>query len=251
MAVESVEFNLDHMLGKIDRLQFLEVPFAASVAVNRVAALAKDTIRDQMARGPHRFRNPVPFTLNSMYMRASNKLNLEAEIGVRDFAPKGNPASKYLAPQIQGGPAYATRFQKSLRYSGIIAPNRFAVPTQSDLLRTNMYGNVSPGMYTEILYKLKAFRDSSAFAYTKQATVKRKGGDIFAVKEGQQKGRLYPGIYDRRGIADRDGALFYFRKVPTFAPKFPFHRIGSDAAGQKWNQEFGKALAMALASRNF
>ena len=88
MAVESVEFNLDHMLGKIDRLQFLEVPFAASVAVNRVAALAKDAIRDQMARGPHRFRNPVPFTLNSMYMKASNKLNLEAEIGVRDFAPR-------------------------------------------------------------------------------------------------------------------------------------------------------------------
>ena len=75
MAVESVEFNLDHMLGKINQLQFLEVPFAASVAVNRVAALAKDTIRDQMSRGPHRFRNPVPFTLNSMYMKASNKLD--------------------------------------------------------------------------------------------------------------------------------------------------------------------------------
>ena len=168
MAVQSVEFDLDHMIGKIDRLQYLEVPYAASVAVNRVAVLAKDAIRAEM---PRAFDRPVPFTLNSLYMKASSKTNLEAEVGLRDFAPKGNPASKYLAPQIYGGPAYATRFQKSLRFNGILAPNRYAIPTQSDNLRVNQYGNVSPGMYTEILYKLKAFRDMSAFSYGKHSAI--------------------------------------------------------------------------------
>jgi len=248
MAVQSVEFDLDHMIGKIDRLQFLEVPYAASVAVNRVAVLAKDAIRAEM---PRAFDRPVPFTLNSLYMKVSTKANLEAEVGLRDFAPKGNPASKYLAPQIYGGPAYATRFQKSLRFRGILAPNRYAIPTQSDNLRLNQYGNVSPGMYTEILYKLKAFRDMSAFSYGKHSKVKRKGADIFAITEGNTKSSLYPGIYDRRGIKNKEGALFYFGKTPQFISKFPFHRIGGEAAANNWNKEFGGALAMALASRNF
>ena len=248
MAVQSVEFDLDHMIGKIDRVQYLEVPYAASVAINRVAVIAKDAIREQMTQ---RFDRPVPFTLNSLYMKASSKTNLEAELGLRDFAPKGNPASKYLAPQIYGGPAYATRFQKSLRYKGILAPNRYAIPTQSDNLRHNMYGNVSPGMYTEILYKLKAFRDMSAFSYGKHSKKKGKGADIFAVTDGDTKSNLYPGIYYRPGMKNKEGALFYFRNTPQLPSKFPFHRIGADAAANNWNKEFGGALAMALASRNF
>jgi len=246
MVVQSVEFGLDHMIGKIDRIQYLEVPYAASVAINRVAVLAKDAIRAEM---PRAFDRPVPFTLNSLYLKVSTKTNLEAELGLRDFAPKGNPASKYLAPQIYGGPAYATRFQKSLRFKGILAPNRYAIPTQSDNLRVNQYGNVTPGMYTEILYKLKAFRDMSAFSYSKHSKTKRQGADIFAITEGNTKSNLYPGIYDRRGMKNKEGALFYFRDTPKFIGKFPFHRIGSEAAANNWNKESGGALAMALATQ--
>ena len=246
MAVQSVEFDLDHMIGKIDRVQYLEVPYAASVAINRVAVLAKDAIRAEM---PRAFDRPVPFTLNSLYLKVSTKTNLEAELGLRDFAPKGNPASKYLAPQIYGGPAYATRFQKSLRFKGILAPTRYAIPTQSDNLRHNMYGNVSPGMYTEILYKLKAFRDMSAFSYGKHSKTKRQVNNIFVITEGNTKSNLYPGIYDRRGIKNKEGALFYFRNTPDLPPKFPFHQIGSEAAANNWNKEFGGALAMALATQ--
>ena len=246
MAVQSVEFDLDHMIGKIDRIQYLEVPYAASVAINRVAVLAKDAIRAEM---PRAFDRPVPFTLNSLYLKVSTKTNLEAELGLRDFAPKGNPASKYLAPQIYGGPAYATRFQKSLRFKGILAPNRYAIPTQSDNLRVNQYGNVSPGMYTEILYKLKAFRDMSAFSYGKHSKTKRQVNNIFVITEGNTKSNLYPGIYYRPGMKNKEGALFYFRDTPKFIGKFPFHRIGSEAAANNWNKEFGGALAMALATQ--
>jgi hypothetical protein len=106
-------------------------------------------------------------------------------------------------------------------------------------------------MYTEILYKLKAFRDMSAFSYGKHSKVKRKGAEIFAITEGNTKSNLYPGIYDRRGIKNKEGALFYFGKTPQFIAKFPFHRIGGEAAENNWNKEFGGALSMALASRNF
>ena len=247
MAVQSVEFDLDHMIGKIDRIQYLEVPYAASVAINRVAVLAKDAIRAEMTQ---RFDRPVPFTLNSLYLKVSTKTNLEAELGLRDFAPKGNPASKYLAPQIYGGPAYATRFQKSLRFKGILAPNRYAIPTQSDNLRVNQYGNVSPGMYTEILYKLKAFRDMSAFSYGKHSKTKRQVNNIFVVLENSSKNvHLRPGIYDRLGMKNREGRLFDFSRTPEFVGKFPFHRIGSEAAANNWNKEFGGALAMALATQ--
>jgi hypothetical protein len=107
-------------------------------------------------------------------------------------------------------------------------------------------------MYTEILYKLKAFRDMSAFSYGKHSKKKDKGNNIFVVLENDTKNaHLRPGIYDRLGMKNREGRLFNFGNTPTLPAKFPFHRIGAEAAESNWNKEFGGALAMALASRNF
>ena len=50
-------------------------------------------------------------------------------------------------------------------------------------------------------------------------------------------------------MKNKEGALFYFRDTPKFIGKFPFHRIGSEAAANNWNKEFGGALAMALATQ--
>lgn len=247
MAIDSIEFNVNPILQKLDRMQRLEVPFAASLALNRVAASMKERLRDEMR---NKFDRPVPFTLNSLYVKNSTKMNLEAEVGIRDFAPKGNPASKYLASQIYGGQAYATRFQLSLRYKGLLAPNQYAIPTQSDFLRTNQYGNVSPGQYTEILYSLEAFRDSTAFAYAKYAKRKRAVNQYFAVK--QKTGKLYPGIY-RTNVPEGyelDRAIFWFTRIPEQnKPQFKFFDVGKAHASQIWNKEFGRALAESIASQ--
>ena len=256
MTSFSVTFDVDPMIKRLDALKAVQVPFAASLALNRVAKNARDELRSQMKTT---FDNPVPFTLNSVFIKSSTKSDLRAKVGLKEFAAKGNPASKYLLPQIAGGPAYATRFQKSLRFKGILQKDEYAIPTQSDYLRRNKYGNVTPGQYTQILYGLQAFRDSSAFAYKKHSKNKKQVTyehittkqyiDNRGSKLGDKRG-LYPGIYLRTkaAIESQESALFWITKSPIFQPKFPLVEIASNRVRKDWDKEFGKALAEAIAT---
>ena len=247
---DAVEFDLDGVMRKLERINQYQVPFAASLALNRIAVNMRDQLKETMKST---FRNPVPFTLNSLYIKASNKSNLEIEVGLKEFAAKGNPASKYLLPQIKGGQAYDTRFQKSLQYKQLLSPGMYAIPTQSDYIRRNQYGNVMPSQYTEILYSLKAFRDTSAFSFNRHANKKRNTTEYFAVTTTRRtkKGYLYPGIY-RSNVDpgyEQDRAIFWFqRRKPEFQPKFPLTQIGRDFANNNWDKEFGRALSEAISS---
>ena len=247
-----VTFDVNPMIKRLDALKAVQVPFATSLALNRIARDARVELREQMKA---KFRNPVPFTLNSVYVKSSSKTDLYAEVGLKEFATKGNPASKYLLPQITGGPAYATRFQKSLRIKGILAPNEYAIPTQSDELRFNRYGNIRPSQYTEILYSLQAFRDSSAFVYAKNAK-KRNAKNKYiarttaAYNSGTGPQRFYPGIYaaKKSAIENKESALFWITRTPRFQGKFPFTGIAGDYVKRNWNKTFGQALSEAIAS---
>lgn len=259
MTSFSVTFDVDPMIKRLDALKAVQVPFAASLALNRVAKNARDELRKQM-KSTFNNPEPVPFTLNSVFIKSSTKSDLRAKVGLKEFAAKGNPASKYLLPQIAGGPAYATRFQKSLRFKRILEKDEYAIPTQSDYLRRDKkYGNVTPGQYTQILYGLQAFRDSSAFSYQKHSKSKKQVGyeaittryynENRGSKLGDNRG-LYPGIYLRtkRAIEDKESALFWITKTPIFQPKFPLVEIASNRVRKDWDKEFGKALAEAIAT---
>lgn len=245
-----VVFDVNPLIKRLDAVKAVQVPFATSLAINRVAKIAREELRSEMRA---KFDNPVPFTLNSVYIKSSTKTNLYAEVGLKEFAPKGNPASKYLLPQITGGPAYATRFQKSLRYKGLMAPNEYAIPTQSDMLKLNQYGNIRPSQYTEILYDLAAFRDSSAFAYKKNASKRRSktryvARTTAAYNSGGPR-NFYPGIYAVGPKVPReDQALFWFTRTPQNQAKFPLLDIAGGAVRKSWSKEFGRALAEAIAT---
>ena len=251
MTSFSVTFDVDPMIKRLDALKAVQVPFAASLALNRVAKNARDELRKQM---DNTYDKPVPFTLNSVFIKSSTKSDLRAKVGLKEFAAKGNPASKYLLPTITGGPAYATRFQKSLRVKGILAPNEFAIPTQSDYLNTNKYGNVRPSQYTAILYSLGAFRDSSAFVYTKNAKRKNAMNKYFArttaMYNNDRNSKFYPGIYidNDQAFVDKESALFWITRTPKGKGNFPLVDIASARVRRDWNKEFGRALAEAIAT---
>ena len=247
---QPVTFDVNPMLKKVDTIKQVQIPFASSLALNNLAKEVRDNYRSEMKQ---RFRNPVPFTLNGMYIKASSKNNLYVEIGLKEFATKGNPTSKYLLPQIQGGRPYMTRFQKALRQKGILAPNEIAIPTQSDYLRRNQYGNVMPSQYTEILYSLQAFRDSSAFTYRREAKRVRAARQYKArttAAFNSSRNRYYPGIYldDEMARQTIDSALFWITRQRNLPPKFPFIPLGAAYAQKNWNRTFGKALAQAIAT---
>ena len=247
---QPVTFDVNHMLKKVDTIKQVQIPFASSLALNNLAKDVRDNYRAEMKQ---RFRNPVPFTLNGMYIKASSKTNLYVEVGLKEFATKGNPTSKYLLPQIQGGKPYLTRFQKALRIKGILAPGEIAIPTQSDYLKRNQYGNVMPSQYTEILYSLQAFRDSSAFTYRREAKRVRAARQYKArttAAFNSSRNRYFPGIYleDETARQEIDSALFWITRQSNLKPKFPYIPIGAAFAQKNWNKAFGQALRKAIAT---
>lgn len=249
MYQAEITFDVDKMTQRLDALKKTQIPFASSLTINTLLRDMKQNYKDEMKSV---FRNPVPFTLNSIFTKMSTKYELSGKIGLKEFAPKGNPASKYLYPQIVGGPSYMTRFQKALRYKNILGPGEYAIPTQSDHLKMNQYGNILPSQYTEILYHLEAFRDSSAFVYRKQAKRKRKTEfKYFARTTAQHNrngGNFYPGIYIKGPEVERmESAVFWIQnRIPNHRAKFPFVQIGIDYAQSNFKKVFGQSLARSL-----
>lgn len=249
MIQATISFDVDKMTERLNAIAKQQIPFASSLTINTLLKEMKKNYQDEM-KG--RFENPVPFTLNGMFTIMSTKHNLEGTIGLKEFATKGNPVSKYLFPQIKGGPAYMTRFQKALRNKGILGPNQYAIPTQSDHLRMNRYGNVQAAQYSEILYYLGAFRDSSAFVYQNQAKKKKnpdRGYFAHTVADHKRKGgNFYPGIYIKGPDIERyESAVFWILdRIPNNQAKFPFGQIGIDYANANFKKVFGRSLARAL-----
>jgi hypothetical protein len=247
-----VSFDVDSMMKNLTELENVQLPFASSLALNTMTKDIREDLRDRMKST---FENPVPFTLNSLFVSMSTKDDLTSVVGLKEFAPKGNPASKYLLPHIQGGPSYYTRFQKSLRYAELLAPNEYAIPTQSDYLQLNRYGNVRPSMYTEILYSLKAYRDTSSHAYMKRSGIKRAKRSYTArttaAHNASETRNHYPGIYlnDWGARNIKQSALFWFvRRPPSHQAKYPLSHFAEDFAKDNFNKYFGRAFAKALAT---
>ena len=150
-------FNPRQIVGELNELSRIQLPRAAANALNLTVFKMREDMQNQ-ARS--RFKDPVPFTINSfLYKKATPDLT-EATLFIREDAPKGNPPSRYLAPQIYSGTAYRTRFQQRLSNlrdpaktstGPVLAPNRMMTPTQSPRgVRFTQRGNMSPGQYVEI-----------------------------------------------------------------------------------------------------
>lgn len=252
---ETVSLDINPLIKSLDALKLVQVPFAASLALNAVAKDVKEAEREEMKRV---FDNPVPFTLNSVRIKKySTKKDLEVRLEISDDGPKGNAPADYLLPVITGGNAYATRFQKSLRAKGVLRAGQFAIPTQSDFLKTNKYGNVRPSMYSDILSDQQAYRAarSSQDLSVKQIIKagRRSKYRIISTElsESMKYGGLQPGIYfnSPKAYENNEALLFSISNRPPVLPSvFKFQQVGKNTANKNLNKRFGESLSKAIAT---
>jgi hypothetical protein len=273
-----IVFKPEEIIGKITELQKVQIPRASEIALNQAVYAASQELKSQAG---NIFNNPVPFTVNSfLYKKAEQRGEaVEAKIFIRDQAPKGNPPSKYLAPQLvgprmSGGPHYPTRFQGALlntvvqnargRNVQVGQRGRIMIPNlQSPMTRTNKYGNMRPGQYSQILSALKG-NISSADIYgvrrqgeapvNDQAFSKYIYLDEESIYEPYFRRRFThspkPGIYfvDRVYVPERKRSENrYYRvmtesRIPTYAGKFPFADIAENTARQRFNEVFSSII---------
>lgn len=96
-----------------------QLPFAASVALNRTAKAMAAELREQL---PEHLDRPTPFTMRAFGMKASTKARLKATVLTRDIQ------AGYLIYQVRGG----TR-----------KPHRRAIPVPVTIRRNRRYGNMA------------------------------------------------------------------------------------------------------------
>ena len=208
-----VSFDPKLLVKKLDELTKIQIPLASRKALNKALFDTRQRLRDQSKQV---FQNPVPFTVNSFLYRkpVESGKDLLGSVYVRDDAPRGNAPSRYLNPQIRGGPTYRTRFQKALGYTPdpdpqgfggpILAPNRVMVPTNARGVRRNKFGNMSNGQYTQILSALRnaSSADNPSLGIGRKAKKGKASKTYFFLNRESLEERNFrnttPGIFLRR-----------------------------------------------------
>jgi len=238
----TIEFNPEKIVGKLSELGRVQLPIAASIALNQTAFKIREELQHE---AKYAFKDPVPFTLNSLLYKKATPENLQTVVYIRDDAPKGNAPSNYLAPHIYGGLAYRTRFQKSMSRTPdpaksatggpILAPNRILVPTQSPRgVSFNSRGRMSTGQYTQINSYIQN-TDSTRTATTGRKTARAAGVRYFYMNQAMVDERRNlrnhkPGIFMVRGGRSPLMRVMTESPLPTFSQKYHFFAVGQRVA---------------------
>lgn len=250
MITVDVSKAVNDISEKLGHLARNQVPFAASVALNRTAQVVQKREVHEMKDV---FDKPTPYTLSSTYIKRASKRDLEAIIGLKNFSGKGIPATDFLAAQITGGSRRLKRFELALRSVGKLPSNYFAVPGSGAQL--DAYGNIKRSQIVEILSYFKAFPEAGYFANITDKTRKRKA-------KGTKSKRGYAYFIGRPG---RSGALGVWQRVSfgfgtalkpvllfveraSYEPLFDFAFVATTTIEREFPQHFEAALASAIAT---
>ena len=203
-------------------------------AINDTARLdVKPAIQEEMRKV---FDRPTPYTLNSVYTKL-NSADMSVDIGLKEWAGKGTPASEYLKPQIFGG---GRPMKRSEKYLG-----SYYVPGAG--ARLNQYGNIPGSQITQMLSALKAFPE---VGYSMNVRGKRGKGRIrnfFMIKN--PGGNLHPGVYEKMANGSIKCILIFVRS-PSYQVRLRWFEVIRDSFSkhvqQRFNQSFDKAFVARI-----
>lgn len=221
------------------------VPFAMSKALNETAFMARSAVMMSMRSF---FDRPMPYTVNSLYVKKSTKRDLQAQLFWKAWASKGASAEKYLEHNIRGGSRKPKRSELLLRQAGLIGSDQWLVPANSAPL--NAYGNIKHSYVIKMISALQASFDGQ-----QNSTKAAKRNKFFVA--GPSMGRKMAGgnlrmhsgkvIMMRRGSGAGDFKPFMFiTRPPRYSRIFQFYDIADNAFRRLYKGNFSAALKYAL-----
>jgi len=240
----SIDFDFDSVSERLSELHRKQIPFAASLASTKTAPIVKQFIKQKI---PQTFRNPVAWTKNAIFsQRSKTKPNKTfsnewgATVWVKDFAPKGTAAVRYLAPSIYGGKRSKKRFERALIAKGVMRRNEWAMPGKG--ARKDRAGNMAKGQIVQILSQLKAHRTTGFISTRRQP---RRVAYYVAEIGGIR------GVWQRvgRGRNEKRRLVLYFtKKAPRYKKVFPFFQHAEHIIDRAYPRQFELALERAIAT---
>lgn len=241
-----VKSDLAKALAQFTQLRERDLPFVVSTAINMTMKQVKQDMRDHMAQV---FDAPTPFTLNSLQtFPFATKDNPVAVLRFRDFAGKGTPAGKYLAPEIYGGGRRLKSFEKALQNAGLLPQGMYTAPAKpggpnNQGAPLDQYGGIKGSYLNRMVSYLRANRDGTQNrAYGKGR--KSKALQWFVVnKEGNG---LPLGIYERK--AGSVHMVIKYVQPPQYKVRFKFEQTAQASAKVHLPKNTEKAARIAIAA---
>lgn len=231
----NITHELDQLRKKLNNIERQQIPFATAKALTETGKKVKAAEVGQMKKV---FDRPTKFTLNSLFLDRATKKDLVATVWLKDWALKGTPATKYLAPQIMGGQRKLKGFEVLLNARGILPDGYYAVPSRK--ARKDAYGNINKGLLNQILSYSGAQRDQAQ--NTKQGK-KRQTKAKFVVLD--RNGSKPGGIWQ----IDKSNNLYpilIFVKKPKYNERFDFFGTAQKTIDKHLKEELRKSIAYSL-----
>lgn len=232
------------------------VPLVTAKALTFTVQRAQADIKAEMPRVFD--RGATPYTLNATRIETATPSNLVARVAVKDRSSNnGTLPEDYLLPQVDGGRRKEKRFERNLRYAGVLAPGQRAVLGRSvpgNLLTPQ--GNLKRG---EIQRILTATRTAFDPAQRKSGSGRSRknarnapyfvgGLDRVSIVGGEvsvKKGAMAPGVYRREPGGGIVPVLVFVRKPPSYRPRLDFEGIARRTAEREFTRTFQRLLAAA------
>lgn len=226
------------------------VPYAAATALTRTAHTARSkAVPDEMRRV---YDRPVPYTLNSLKVTGATANKLEARVAVKhETTSNGTLPEDFLYPTVFGGMRKEKRFERNLRYAGVLKPGwRVILGRDAD---TDAYGNLPRGELQRILTAVRA----SSYKEQNRTDSKRSrknarnaqyfvaGLDKVSISGGEMKvtaSRMQPGIYKRMGGRKVLPVMIFTKAQPNYRKLLDFAGVVNRCAVDEFPGEFARAM---------
>ena len=234
MAEKVLQFNAKVLLGELNNIERVLLPRASYISLNRAVFDARVRLQKE---AKNRFNNVSRLTNDSFLYEKPKQIgnSLEASVYIRPRIPKGNAPSKYLAPQIYGGSAYRTRFQRALERSQTYLGRDSEPILSSDKIMSPIV-KISPRTYSTITGQMRG-------------TSKPKNKRYFYIGDKIQRaasknGKKPPkkGIYFRASKNDKINMILFERDTPSYTSKFKFFDYGKDEVAKSFKKNLLQEL---------
>ena len=234
-----------------------KVPLITAKALTFTAQKAQKSIIEAM---PRVFEGGATrYTLGATRIERATVDNLQARVAIKnDSAAAGNIPENYLFPQVFGGPRREKRFERSMRYAGLLGSGQRAVlSTAADVDR---FGNLKRGELQRILTATRsAFDPFQRRTDSARSRRNARNAPYFAVGDGRivfeggeavrKKERLAAGIYRREGKRGVRPVFLFVKKQPTYKPRLDFTGLARATVEREFPATFLRLLRAETRAR--
>lgn len=266
--------GLKELQTDVDDLIKSRIPKMTAMSLTEVAKSLRDNTKKHLNVV---FHKPTTWTLNSVYYKSASPDNLNAYVWFKDdyASSRGTPTSKYLLPEIEGGPRRHKRYERALIRFGVLPVGYYTVPGEG--VKMDRHGNIPTGEISKILTGVGALVGmSDTIFYERLGGYKKRSkgtANYFVVK--QKHGGLVPGIWERlpetgkkiRGYkgaktlqkGERSGkyyatiqgrrvrpALIFVKSAPSYTVRFPFYDWAQAYVDVEFPKIFNRIAAKTL-----